>query len=114
MIFGTEGQSAAGTSEKLTPRITISVTASHFDGNAGSRNAKHRWQAIMITEPIINIDAPLPLRSRKKPRNGVRHMARMGKQLNRREAVAASTPRTAVTASREPCSPLYCPRETAT
>ena len=34
-----------------------------------------------MIEPIISIDAALPLRSINAPRNGVRTIARIGKQL---------------------------------
>ena len=44
----------------------------------------------MMTEPAISIVAPLPLWSRKMPSTGVRTIARMGKTLNRRDAVEAS------------------------
>ena len=47
----------------------------------------------MIIAPSISIVAPLPLRSRKIPSSGVRHMARIGKKLKSWEAVALSTPR---------------------
>ena len=42
MIFGTEGQRAAGTREKLTPRMAIKVIANHLYGKIGSKNAKHK------------------------------------------------------------------------
>ena len=93
MIFGTEGQRAAGTRENDTPSVTISTSANALLGNAGSRNAKLRWHTIMMMAPAISIDAPFPLKSRKAPRNGVSTIARIGKQLNRREAVSAVTPR---------------------
>ena len=102
MIFGTEGQRAAGTSEKLTPRITMSVTARPFEGKAGSRKAKLRWHAIMITEPIISIVAPLPLWSRNMPSTGVRHIASMGKQLKSFDARAAQQ------AAPDRCFPFIC------
>ena len=91
IIFGTLGHKAAGTSEKLTPRITMSSTANHLCGNTGSRNAKLRWQAIMMTAPAISMEAPFPLKSRKMPSTGVRTIARIGKQLNSLDAVLAST-----------------------
>ena len=92
-IFVTEGHRAAGTIEKLTPRMAMRVTASHLLGKAGRRKAKLRWQTIMITAPPISIVAPLPLKSRKPARMGVRIMARMGKKLNSCAADAASIPR---------------------
>ncbi len=60
MILGTEGHRAAGTSENDTPSTTTISTASAFDGKSGSRNAKLRWQAIMITAPSMSIVALLP------------------------------------------------------
>ena len=41
--------------------------------------------------PAISIEAPFPLWSRKIPSSGVRHIARIGKQLNSWAAVAEST-----------------------
>ena len=67
MIFGTLGHSAAGTSENDTPSVTTSVSASHCDGKSGSRNAKLRWQPVMMMAPIISIVAPLPLKSSSAP-----------------------------------------------
>ena len=92
MIFGTEGQSAAGTSENDTPSVTTSSSASHFEGKSGSRKAKLRWQAIMMTAPTMSIVAPLPRKSSSAPRKGVSTMARMGKQLKSCAADWASIP----------------------
>ena len=82
IIFGTDGHKAAGTNENDTPRIAMIATANTFDGKIGKRNAKLRWQAIIMSEPTISIDAALPFLSIKPPRNGVRSIARIGKQLN--------------------------------
>ena len=73
MIFGTDGQRAAGTRENDTPRVTMRMRASTLLGNAGRMNAKLRWQTIMMMAPSISIEAPLPLKSRKAPRNGPQH-----------------------------------------
>ena len=93
MIFGTLGQSAAGTSEKLTPRTRMSTTASAEDLATGSRNAKLRWQITIIIAPTRSMVAPFPFLSRNKPRNGVSTIARMGNTLNSLAAKSASTPR---------------------
>ena len=89
MIFGTDGHRAAGTSENETPNVTMSMRASVLLGNAGRTHAKPRWQTIMMIAPSISIEAPLPLKSRNAPRNGVRTIARIGKQLNSLEAASA-------------------------
>ena len=81
MIFGTDGHKAAGTNENETPRIAMIATAKALDGNIGRTKAKLRWQAIMMNEPIMSIEAALPLRSMKPPRNGVSIIAKIGKQL---------------------------------
>ena len=91
MIFGTEGQRAAGTREKDTPNVTMRMRARALLGNAGRMNAKLRWHTIIMMAPSMSIEAPLPLKSRKAPRKGVRAIARIGKQLKSLEAVSAST-----------------------
>ena len=82
MIFGTLGHNAAGTKEKLTPRTTIKSTANHCSGNIGNTKAKHKWQTIIMIAPTMSMEAPFPLLSKKIPKSGVKHIARIGKQLN--------------------------------
>ena len=43
-----------------------------------------------MSEPTIRIEAALPLRSIKAPRNGVRTIARIGKQLKSCEPFSIS------------------------
>ena len=62
-------------------------------GNAGNTNANVVWQIIISSEPRISIVAPLPLRSRNQPRNGVMKAAPMGNQRKMSEAAVAEIPR---------------------
>ena len=73
MIFsstnlGTLGHNEAGTNENEAPNTKIVMYATTVPPmalplNIGSIKANVRWQAISNNEPIISIEAALPLRS---------------------------------------------------
>ena len=59
---------------------------------SGRIKAKIRWQQMSRRAPPMSIVAPLPLRSRKLPRNGVMTAAPIGNQRKMFDAASAVMP----------------------